>query len=726
MLKRGLLYLLMLWPGLPVWAEKPGHTDVYQTLQERFNAFTLASFNQSAPLDSVLLTLRPGGSWPDIAYTDQSPSRWAAATHWDRIWQLTQAYRTAGHPFHNRPDVAAKVGTAIGWWNRAKPVSRNWWWNSIGVPLKIGETLLLLGNELPNAQRTPAITLMKAGIKPNLYDYHGSATGQNLVWLATIHAMAGVLERDETVLKRAFTAIWNEINVTTDEGIQPDNSFHQHRAQLYSGGYGLGFTRNIAQVIKLTQATPYQIPAEKQAIFDKYVLDGQQWMIRGHTFDYSAVGREIARPTSVNTMATGAGRLTGLGRLLAELNGPHQPAYQVMADRLAGKKVAPVVGNRHFWRSDFMVHHRVGYYSSIKMTSSRLLSGESGNGENVNGFYLGHGVQFIYRTGEEYVDLFPVWNWRRLPGTLIEQATGPLPLFNWGEGAQGTTSFVGGVSDGTYGMAASDYRYGTVTARKAWFCFDTEIICLGTNIVCTSSNPLFQTLNQCHLKGNVWTSDESATPRKLIPGEQALPQTCWVWHDSVGYFFPNNPTVSIRIGEQTGSWRNINRGAFYSDKPITMNVFNLWVDLGKQVRNGTYLYVVRPGVSVAEMKQYKNPVAVLQNDSTLQAVRHTELNLTQAVFYQPGQLKTDDGLIVAVDKPGLLMLRNDPNSLDLTLSNPRNEPLTLTVTVNRKLECATCQWSSRSRLTTITAELPAGNLARPGLAGKSWTLLLKK
>ena len=36
-------------------------------------------------------------------------------------------------------------------------------------------------------------------------------------------------------------------------------------------------------------------PAPKIDILSRYVLDGQQWMMRAATFDYGAVGREISR-----------------------------------------------------------------------------------------------------------------------------------------------------------------------------------------------------------------------------------------------------------------------------------------------------------------------------------------------------------------------------------------------------------------------------------------------
>ena len=46
-----------------------------------------------------------------------------------------------------------------------------------------------------------------------------------------------------------------------------DISLHQHGAMLYSGGYGLGFARNIGSLIKLAEDTPYEFPEESIRIF---------------------------------------------------------------------------------------------------------------------------------------------------------------------------------------------------------------------------------------------------------------------------------------------------------------------------------------------------------------------------------------------------------------------------------------------------------------------------
>ena len=122
---------------------------------------------------------------------------------------------------------------------------------------------------------------------------------------------------------------------------------------------------------------------------------------------------------------------------------------------------------------------------------------------------------------------------------------------------QGNTRFVGGVSDGLYGMAAMDLHYDALLANKAWFYFDNEFVCMGAGIVCPTGNPVLTSVNQCLLAGNVAASDRA---QPLAPGEYALDGVRWVEHDSVTYAFPASTPVRVKVGPQTGSWSEISPG----------------------------------------------------------------------------------------------------------------------------------------------------------------------
>ena len=86
--------------------------------------------------------------------------------------------------------------------------------------------------------------------------------------------------------------------------------------------------------------------------------------------------------------------------------------------------------------------------------------------------HFGDGSNFISLTGKEYFNIYPVWDWQKIPGTTVVQKP-ELP--HWKEIAKkGLTDFVGGVSDGEYGAAAFDFAsaHDPLKARKAWFFFE--------------------------------------------------------------------------------------------------------------------------------------------------------------------------------------------------------------------------------------------------------------
>src|SRR6185437_13671845 len=113
-------------------------------------------------------------------------------------------------------------------------------------------------------------------------------TGANLVWMAGNELMRGLLENDRATVADALDAIYGEIHVTPPggEGIQPDFSFHQHGAVLYSGGYGGAFTGDCASYAYLTRGTGLAMPPARLNLLANYVLDGQQWMVWNGVYDY--------------------------------------------------------------------------------------------------------------------------------------------------------------------------------------------------------------------------------------------------------------------------------------------------------------------------------------------------------------------------------------------------------------------------------------------------------
>jgi chondroitin AC lyase len=281
-----------------------------------------------------------------------------------------------------------------------------------------------------------------------------------------------------------------------------------------------------------------------------------------------------------------------------------------------------------------MVHRRPGWYASTKMLSVRTAGTESGNGEGLLQYHLADGANFILRDGDEIHGLQPVWEWRRIPGVTCRQGTGGLPLVPWGMGARGRTRFVGGVSDGRYGVAALDFDRAGVKARKAWFYFDDEVVCLGAGIRAGRGEAsVATTIAQGRLASSV----------ERGPG--------WVHHDETLYLLLDPPTVTVEAGPRRGTWRSVNER--YSDEIVEAKVFALWIDHGPEPDGATYAYVVVPGASRDRVETYARAPAVriLENTPARQAVIHEATGRIGVVFYRPG---TRDG--VTVDRPCVVLL----------------------------------------------------------------------
>ena len=117
--------------------------------------------------------------------------------------------------------------------------------------------------------------------------------------------------------------------------------------------------------------------------------------------------------------------LHGMGR-----SNPAAPACFACSDRLTkGVNLdggpLPLVGNRHYWRSDYHVHHRPRYdlhfpvpppsssshsfCATTRAFSQWTFNAECVNLEGLQSQHLADGVNPVYVDGREYDGVFPVW-----------------------------------------------------------------------------------------------------------------------------------------------------------------------------------------------------------------------------------------------------------------------------------------------------------------------------
>jgi len=689
------LTLLALASGQPLAAEAAeapntvaAGTDL-DTVRQRTLEPLLAPVPEQATR-KLLETLRPDGSWPDIDYQDGSRSGWKTVRHLSNVATLARAYRSPGSKLQGDETLRRAVLSSLDYWLSHDFQNSNWWWNQIGVPRTLLPTLLLMKEELSAEQRGRAFTILRRA--------KIGMTGQNLVWVTEITAVRGILEDDPELVAAAYGRIAQEIRLTTGEGIQPDFSFHQHGPCLYNHGYGAAFAGDCSEIATQVAGTGFAFPPEKIALLGSLILDGSQWMTRGDVTDFGAEGREITRRgQSAHYLSTAA-------RNMLQLPTGREAEFRDLAARASGQPAPPLVGNRHFWRSDLMTHHRPGYYTSARMFSARIANTDMPcNGEGLKSHHVADGCNVLLRTGREYQEIFPVWDWQKIPGTTVEQR----PELSGSPRRTGKASFVGGVSDGTYGLAAFELEREGLTARKSWFFFDDEYACLGAGITCDSENPVVTTLNQCNLVGDVLVAKDGRV-RKLDSETHQLDNPDWLWHDEVGYVLLGSGSVRLHNGPQRASWWEINHR--YSKDTVARDVFTAWIDHGTRPQNAAYAYLVVPGITVDNLATYvgRSPVKVLRNTPGLQAVLHEKLRVAGLAFYEPDEVEIRAGLTVSVDTPCLVLLRELPEKLTISVSNPSNEQAVVQLDVSRSLQGKGVENLNGPVRSRITFELPGG------------------
>jgi chondroitin AC lyase len=622
--------------------------------------------------------LRADGSWGDIDYSNGDRAAWPAFNQLSRVLSIVVEAR--------RPDTApadaaaciAGAHLALRYWISHDFQCPNWWFNQIGVPKALGNIGLLLDSDLTAAERDYTVNVAMVRSKV------GTMTGQNRTWLAGNGVMRAAIMNDDVLLGQAAGVIWDEVRFGDDEGLQPDWSFHQHGPQQQFGNYGLAYAVEMARWATVLRGTRYALSAEKLEMIRNYLVQGQAWISWRGAMDISSCGRQL-EPGSPHAKASA---VAGVMRMMADLDREHASDYLVFNTRNKEGVPNDLVGHRCFWRSDYVIHRRPEWMASLKMSSKRVIGGETVNSEDLSGVHLADGATFFYRTGHEYDDIFPAWDWRKIPGTTCVQDDSPL-VWPKRTGPIPGTAFVGCVSDGTDGCAAMDFQTDKVWAKKAWFFCGDVVVCLGTDIRSSSTEPVLTTINQCLLR------DPASVHRE--PGQSKAPR--WIDADGLRYGIPGSESQSVHLetGRRTGNWKTVFATASTPKADVTKDLFRLWIDHGQSPQEASYTYYVEPA------GQGDPHLTVLGNSVAKQAVSVGD-DWLGAVFWKPGTV-TLGGQSISVDQACVLTARRSSTGIRLAIADPTQQLKALNVTVNdRHVELALRQGGDAGR--SIAKDIP--------------------
>lgn len=291
------------------------------------------------------------------------------------------------------------------------------------------------------------------------------------------------------------------------------------------------------------------------------------------------------------------------------------------------------------------------------MSSSRTIGTETVNEDNLKGYYMGDGATYFYTQGDEYLNIFPVWDWRKIPGVTAYEDVRPIPDIRKRK-SNNRSSLVGGLSKGDYGIAAMQLLRDGLTAHKIWFCTNDFIICLGTGITSDSTLCVTTSIDQCLKKGDLQVLKEGTW--HSIHGYEAFEsQDLRFFQNQTGYIIQSNDVLLAESGEREGRWHDFM--GMYRPKKEKGEVCSLHLRHGIQPQNAHYCYVVLPNSTPDEVLQFScsQSFQVVRNDSTAQILQVPSAGEGYWMAIYTPQRITLNGQTYTFDVPGVYYIEEE-------------------------------------------------------------------
>lgn len=487
-------------------------------------------------------------------------------------------------------------------------------------------------------------------------------------------------------------------------GFKPDGTVSHHNG-VYMAGYGSSCTYILSQIAYLLNGTQFELGSQAMDTL-KTVLDTYYESACKYSLHYGLRGRF---PTRENTLVELLGAYsflaacgdrqmsekflylwdTGYSALsntfgawansinytntLGQLVLFEQVLEQAQAQGYTPKAPSDTTFIKPY--GGYLVHRQANWMLSTKGFSKYVWDYEASASENKLGRYVSYGTAVLFtddgRTGG--VDLEHGWDWTRWPGSTTLRLSNEELLRNTAARNFSDEAFLGGAADGNegiFGMSLHDNTFDTsFRARKSWFCFGDQVICLGSDIHNTDADSFTQTT----LFQTAINAQSAPLYTSFLQGAAPFPSTyqgtagksAWILDTAGnGYFVPDAGGLVLESSTQASlnaSGKKATSGAYAA----------AYFNHGYAPENAGYHYVIVPQTTVENLRERSaNPgYTVLQQDGRMHAVRSGET--TGYLIFDETAPDFSFGALQGVDAPCAVMERQvSDTELALTVSDP--------------------------------------------------------
>lgn len=581
----------------------------------------------SKEIKYLMNTLHTDGSWEDINYSDTKRSGWEPKIHAERILKLTKYY------YQNKQKLQPSaifhltntIHQAMNFWFSKELVCKNWWYNQIGIPRTLGPAFLLFEQEMSEQEKQSATKIMMNSAF--------GMTGQNKIWLAGNVLIRALLQNDWKLTKEARDVITSEITFGQKEGIKVDWSFHQHGPQQQFGNYGLSFICNMSFYSEIFANTSLAFSQEQQSILTSLLLEGYLWIIWRGYWDVNGLNRQLFRNADIDK---GFSLRFAAYSLMKSSEPEVVGKIQEMIDRnsIFSKVPNPFIGNKHFCESDYTIHRTPRWMASVRMASERVIGTELVNEDNLKGYYMADGALYTYVRGDEYHNIFPFWDWRRIPGITTYESNAPIPNPNKTD-SRNHSSCVGGVTYENTGITAMQLKRNKLEANKAWVFTDDYVLCMGSDIHADSTATIMTSIDQRFSKGKVWSDGNKR-----------------FFHNNTGYIILQADTCIALTEDKKGQWKDFM--GMYRPEILKNKLFSIYLKHRKDMP-ASYVYLTLPATTQQKVRNFdSNSIRIIRNDKEAQAV--VIKDLCYVSVYHPTQILIEGQNPIAISEPGTYII----------------------------------------------------------------------
>lgn len=412
----------------------------------------------------------------------------------------------------------------------------NWYDWQIASPQALVDIMMLMEEYLTAEQKENYLKFFRYWVYERCYNSMFSDAGMNVLYTAEIWIGAELLREGAASAIEAVSALHNTFswadNFRTGEGFYTDGSCIFHYKHPMTSQYGLAQFAASGGILSVLEGTKLEFrnPRKENILdwaidaFEPLVFDGAMFRIGGrdHTANNHGKGRQwilgmidlldFADSETYNRFGSIIKYMVNKDKSISWNDSSFTiPQMVKLKEVLADETIQPRADyyiGKVYHNMDKVVNQRKTWAAFISMSSSRLYDYESIQFQNTTGWYLADGfTQIMLENDQTQFDpaYFSHVDPYKYPGTTVDTQERAAHSIETGKAFVKDFDDVGGVEfKNSYTVAAqhlnafhldepiqqtsgasSEYiqpHHSTLTARKAWFVFDDELVCLGSDI----------------------------------------------------------------------------------------------------------------------------------------------------------------------------------------------------------------------------------------------------